>query len=208
MARPVAPYLVRLDPADGLQPAAAIRPAEACPEEAVAPAAPDRELAVQAAREDGLAEGLAAARAELDTRLAQEREAFAARLAAERAAWARQEGETLGARIEAAFAAVESNIAASLEKVLRPLILDAVRGKTIDELAEHIGLLLRGAERPVVEIRGPGDLLAKLRERLSALSASIEYVASSSVEVEVVLGQTAIETQLGAWTARLGPLET
>lgn len=204
--RPVAHYLIHFEPADGAQAPGEAATGDPSPEPPDEPPVEDPALAVQSARDEGFAEGLAAARGEYEARIEQERLAFEARLAAERERWAREESETLGEKIETAFAAIESNIAGSVERVLKPFVIGELRGQMIDMLAGNIGVLLRGKDHPVIEIRGPEDLLAMLRAKLPAHSAGVEYFPGDSIDVQIVAGQTAMDTQLEAWIQRIGAL--
>jgi hypothetical protein len=212
MLRPVADYLVhfgslvRFEAADGEKAQDEAELETAClnlPDEVPAE---DRLVAIHAARDEGFAQGLSEARDEYEARLVQERQTFGEQLSAERERWLREESERLSKKIEAAFSEVESNIANSVARVLQPFIVDSLRGKMIDLLTENIGVLLGGKERPVIEIRGPKDLLAALHEKLPSLSSTIEYFPNDAVDVEIVAGQTKIETQIGAWIARIGSL--
>ncbi len=85
------------------------------------PVAPDPEALLLAAREQGFDEGRAAAAASHETLMAQERLLSEARLATERQRWSSQEGETLARAIKDGFVAIESHIAASVERVICPL---------------------------------------------------------------------------------------
>lgn len=206
IARPVAQVLVQFGSAEHQEGAGPVGRDTACPELPYNSPVEDFSLAIQLAREEGVAEGFAKARTEHEAQLTQERLAFETRLASERQTWTRQESETLSEKIEAVFAEVESNIAGSVERVLRPFVADALRGRIIDLLAEHVGALLRGSECPVIEISGEEDLLALLRERLSASSCAIHYSPKDSIDLRVVAGQTIIESQIEAWIERIKSL--
>lgn len=131
---------------------------------------------------------------------------FAARLAAERAKWTQDESDKLAGTIGAAFAEIEANIADCVARVLRAFLIDRLRRKVVDELAENIGVLLGGKEHPVIEISGAEDLVAALREKLSVLSAAIEFSPNHSSDVKVVVDQTIINSRIEAWIQRIGTL--
>jgi hypothetical protein len=185
-ARPVAHYLVEFGPPPLAEAIDEIDHGAACVDFPDEPVAEDPVDLLQAARDEGVAEGYATARSECDVQLLQERQAFEARLAAERDKWTRQESEKLGGAVKAAFAEIESNIAGSVERVLTPFVVEALRRKMIDLLAENVAILLGGRERPIVEIRGPEDLLAMLREKLAAFSCAINYSPEDSIDVRIV----------------------
>ncbi|MGO8844580.1 MAG: hypothetical protein ACLQFI_04430 [Methylocella sp.] len=206
MARPVAHYLVEFGPTSLVEASGETSGGAACLDLQDEPAVEDPEVSLQAARDKGVTEGYAAARAEYAAQLLQERLAFEARLAAERDRWARQESEKLSEDIKAIFVEVESNIAGCVELALTPFVVDALRSRMIDLLAETVGTLLGGRECPIVEIHGPEDLLAMLREKLAALSGAIDYSPDDSIEVRIVADQTKIESRIGAWVERIKSL--
>ncbi|WGJ14485.1 hypothetical protein QEV83_17945 [Methylocapsa sp. D3K7] len=164
-----------------------------------APAAPDPEALLLAAREQGFDEGCAAAAAGHETLMAQERLQSESRLASERQRWSSQEGETLARAIKDGFAVIESNIAASVERVLAPFVVEALRRKMVELLAENLGVLLGGSEQPLVEIYGPEDLLAMLREKLGSGARAIAFSPESAIDVRIIAGQTMIESRMEAW---------
>jgi hypothetical protein len=170
------------------------------------PAVADPSVLLLAAREEGFGEGRAAANAEYETQITRERLAFEAQLAAERQRWAGQEGETLSGAIKASFVEVESNIAASVERILTPFVVDAMRRRMVELLTEHINVLLGGSERPIIAIHGPEDLLAKLRDKLDASACAIAFSPDFSIYVQIVAGQTMIESRIGAWLERIKSL--
>jgi hypothetical protein len=206
MARPVAQVLIRFGSTEHQEGAGPVSRDTACPDPLDDLPAEDFALAIQLAREDGVTEGFAKARTEYEAQFMQESLAFEARLATERETWTRQESEMLSGKIEAMFAEIESNIAGSVARVLRPFVADALRRRIIDLLGEHVGALLRGSECPVIEISGREDLLAMLREKLSAFSCAIHYTPEDSSDLRVVAGQTIIESQIGAWIERINSL--
>ncbi len=201
--RPVAQYLTPFD--------APVRPDQggdgrAAWEDQPGPAASAEEdlvLMAQSARADAYAEGVAAGGLALEQALGAERLAFAERLANERASWADEEGARLGEAFRAALAAVETSIAASVARVLRPFVGAALREKAVGELAEAIGLVLRDPDRAMFEISGAPDLITALQKRLAGATATIAFTSSSSTEVRVVADQTIIESRIDAWLRRI-----
>jgi len=201
--RPVAHYLVHFESLANLASRSEPPPGDSGADLLEEQKDDDPESALRAAREEGLAEGIAAARREFEVQLAQERQAFELRLAAERENWAHEESEKLAEKIQAAFAEIESNIAECVARILKPIVIDAARGKIVGLLAETIGVFLRGQNCPALAIAGPEDLLTALRERLSPLSAAFDYSFNESVDVRVTAGETLIESQLAAFAARI-----
>jgi len=205
-ARPVAQYLVRFGSQNPLDDVAAAPEELTCLPLAVQAPAEDHALLIQIAREEGVAEGFAAARAEHALALAQEKLLFEGRLSTHRASWTKDESERLAEKFLTALAEIEANIAASVARVLRAFLIDLLRRKAVDELSDDVRALLEGKEHPIVEISGPTDFLAALRERLSRFADAIEYAANQSADVKVVADQTIIETRIEAWIERINAL--
>jgi hypothetical protein len=204
MARPVAEYLVRFD---GARQAGGGPQSKALgASEGENDSGEELKAALKEAHEEGYGAGYAAACHECETRIAEQMQANEERLVSERERWVKQESEKLGAKIEAAFLAIETNIAESAARVLQPLALHSLRLKTIDSLSAAVSALLDGKEGPVIEILGPEDVLAALQKRLPNAGGCIQYTLASTVDVQVRAGQTVIETQIAAWAARIGPL--
>lgn len=201
MARPVADYLANFgQPASEELPAAIAISPPRCPQEEV-PCEVSR-AAILAVRQEALAQGLAAASKDCEERLTLERQAFENQLAAERERWTREESEMLCSKMYAAMAETESKIADCVTRILKPFITASARNAVISALAENIAVLVRGQHSPLVSLSGPEDLLNRLRERI-ALSAEFEYHFSDAVDIRVIAGETIIESQLAAFSARL-----
>jgi hypothetical protein len=203
MARPVASFLASFD---AREPDQCAQVPDLLPE-STAPSIEDQQAALEAAREEGfaagLAEGIAAERAESDAKLAQEKAAFEVRLAEERAVWARNESAVLAEAIGRAVADMEARVAASVAKILRPFLTQALRRKAVEALIEDLRLLEAGAAGAMIEISGPEDLLGELQQRLSETTAAYKWRPAPSVDVSVIAGPTTIETQLEAWLAKI-----
>ncbi len=163
----------------------------------------DSSLMAQSARADAYGEGLAAGRHALEQALGVERLAFAERLASERAVWADEEGARLAEALRAALASIETSIAASVARILRPFISAALRDKAVAELTDAIVLMLRGGDRAMFEISGAPDLIAALRGRLAGATAAIAFTPNSSADVRIVADQTFIESRIEAWVQRI-----
>lgn len=199
IARPIAHYLVHFGSSKNLDPQIEIPSADQIAESPESPSADDFEAIARAAREEGFAHGMAVANRQWEEKLTHERQAFELRLASERENWAREESQTLCEKIQAAFVAVEANIADCVTRILRPIVIDAVRPKIVDILAETVAVLVRGEKCPMLSISGPEDLLTALRAKLSHLSATFEYALNEAADVQVIAGQTLIESQLSAF---------
>jgi hypothetical protein len=205
MARPVADYLVEIAPfADIVPPLAASLPdAEIAPIWREEPEE-NPQIAIDAAREEGRAEGLTAAQADFAAELAQVRESFEAELEDARQKWANEEAERLREQLAAGLVAMEERLADSVARVLRPFILAALRRRMTEKLVENVRTIVGSADKIVIKIAGPEDLVAALREELQAVPAAIEYGVRDGLDVSVTAETTSIETQLKAWTDLIG----
>ncbi len=201
--RPVAHYLVHFESVTNTSSGSEPPSSDSCGDLGEEPPGCDPEVAIRSAREEGFAEGIVAAGTEWEGKLAQEGQAFELRLACERENWALEESAALCEKVQAAFAELESNIAACVARILKPFIIETTRAKIVGQLADTIGVLLRGQEHPIVRIAGPKDLLTALQERLSPLSAAFEYTFNESVDVRIAAGETVIESQLAEFAARI-----
>lgn len=162
-----------------------------------------QERAIAAARDAGLSEGLTRAAGAHAAALEAERDASAERLAAERELWAREEGRRLAEKLDRGLAEIERRIAAHTARILRGMLADGLIDRATRELAEHIRVLLSGADGKLVEVSGPEDLVAALSEQLGTGSAAIELRPGASADVRVVCDDTLVESRLTAWLARL-----
>ncbi len=165
-----------------------------------------RERAIAAAREEGLAEGAALAASAHAEAIAAERGAAAARLAAERDRWAREEGRILAEKLAQGLADIEARISAHTARILYGFLADRLIERAARELARAIRGILAGADGTIVEVTGPADLVATLREALAEESAAIEFRPDASADVRVVCDETLVESRLSLWLARLSSI--
>jgi flagellar biosynthesis/type III secretory pathway protein FliH len=171
---------------------------------------PDPALAAQAFAEQiaeahrrGAEEGRTAAATACDLRIEQERAGLEARLVAERAKWVSEEARQLTARIDAAFGRLQDTLAASIERILRPVLTKALRERTLGLLREALSVLLSADEPAVLRISGPHDLLSALGADLASAHRPIECVPDDRLDVRMIAERTLVESQLEAWIAKL-----
>ncbi|MCA1409972.1 hypothetical protein I6F30_02170 [Bradyrhizobium sp. NBAIM20] len=154
--------------------------------------------------DDAYRRGHAAGVAEGDAKLAEERVRSAIRLGEERAKWSDQQAVAIVSGFEAACREIETNIASSVARILLPFLADAVRDKAIGSLVEQIAALTGSSSAPAFKVTGPSELLDLVKTQLEASRRTgIAYEAAETLEVRVVADQTAIETQISAWSERL-----
>jgi len=169
----------------------------------------DREALLQAARDEGRAEGhshgLAVAQAHYDAIIAKQKIDYERHLAEERNRWITEESTVLTLGFKTALQLFSDEFAESVDAILRPFIIDALRRQMVDELAKDIRILLTDEENPAIIISGAADLLAILKDQLSSASIAIEYTPDASIDVRIVSHHTIIESQLRAWIQRFEP---
>ena len=158
---------------------------------------------IAAARQQGLEDGKAAGKAEFEAQLKELRAQFDHQIAIERLTWATREADGIAEQIAAGLLDVEARIADAAADLLKPFLAAAVHGRAINELQQAIGTILSKDEGVTLEISGPNDLLQLLRERLSGKNMTLQFHPGEGPEVRIVAGQTSLETQLGAWAAKV-----
>lgn len=151
----------------------------------------------------GHEEGRIAAFAESEAAVAAERARSAADIAAERARWIAEQGDALADGVASGLAAIETAIADSVARILAPFLASERRERSIAELVAILATLLARNDTPVMRLEGPEDLITALRHRLGPDAGAIEYRARDGADVTVLVGETMIETCLGAWAAGL-----
>jgi hypothetical protein len=169
------------------------------------PGAPadDTATRIEEAFARGSAEARAAARSECEAEVARRSEEFARQLAADRQAWAAETGDKLAGQLTAGLRTIEESIANSLANVLEPFLVAELRRQAIDELALIMRGLMSQEDGMTLEVSGPDDLLAALRERLAGDGLKVRFAAAEGSDVRVHADQTIIETRLGIWLAKV-----
>ena len=158
---------------------------------------------IDAAHASGFESGKAAVMATLEARLEDQRAAFARQLASERQAWVAEEAEKLGARLSAGLGELEASIAETTARVLEPFLRAELRRQAIAALRADLEVLLTKEPGISVSVAGPEDLLQALRDQLSGRACAATYLPSGEPDVRITAGQTILETQLGAWAAKM-----
>jgi hypothetical protein len=153
---------------------------------------------VAQAREEGREE----AHAEYEAMRKQDAERHAAELAAARQQWVDAEGSKLTAQVEEGLRQIENAIAATMARLLKPVLVDHAAKTAIDGLSAVLRQILIQRPGATFRISGPADLLDTLRERFSGL-AGAEFAVSASADIRVEADEAVIETCLAPWIAKL-----
>ena len=163
------------------------------------PPAVDIEERLAEAYERGLREGAAAARAEDAESLAREQAAAQRQAQEERTEFQANEFARLADVITAGLGEMEDRVAASVARILAPLLTSEMTKRIVDELRDDIARLCSGGSPGIITIRGPQGPLEGLRERVAQLPVEFEFVVDEDVEVTVEAQHTVIRTQLRPW---------
>jgi hypothetical protein len=195
-AAPIARYLLELDPNND----AGVTPASG----AGNPASEARRAAmIEEAHAQGFESGKAAAEAEIAGRLEEREEHFRNELAAAREAWAQQESGQIAERLVKGLEEIEARLAETTARILRPFLGAELQRRAIDDLVESLSVLRAQEQEATINVSGAGDLLEALRVQLEGRFGNVAYQPGEPSDVRVTLGQTVLETRIGAWMARI-----
>ncbi len=193
-AAPIGHYLLELDDADG--PTASVRRA------AVPPMAA-RSNPIEAAHAKGFESGKAAAEAQLASKLEESEALHRTTLAAAREAWTRDESGRMAEEFAKGLHDLEQRLADATARILKPFLAAQLRKRAIAELADSLAVLRARDEGATICVAGAPDLLDALRARLDGSLGNITYRPNTASDVRVAVGQTVLETRVGAWMARI-----
>jgi hypothetical protein len=167
------------------------------------PPAPDTARLSEEAFARGVESGKALARLMLDSQLTEEAAKWQSQLACERDRWMKDEAEKLREGMRTALGAIEQNIALATARILQPFLTAALHKQAVAELQATLqGMLNKGGELRV-DIFGPQDLVQALAAGLDGKDAIVTCHEASDCELRVELGQTVLETRLGAWFGKI-----
>jgi len=154
----------------------------------------------------GVEDGKAAVEAEIVARLEEQKATFEQDLAASRESWCIEEGARIAEQLQTAIGDMEGRIADSTERVLRPFLDEAIRVQAMVEFRSILHELVTKAPGVALEISGPEDLLAAVRESLAGSGATASYFANEACDVQVKAGASILETRIAAWLGQIeGP---
>lgn len=204
MVRPISDYLSDFGLCSRENPTPSPCFTTADSEDEIDASAEAQEAVIQAARAEAFAEGRASAHAEFVALIQQEKRQSELRLAAARERWIEQESDKLATDLRNAICALEMNITKTFARIISPFILESLSRQMVDVLGDSIGVLLGGKEQPIIKVRGPQDLLARLHEK--ERTRAMEYIPSESVDVQITCCDTVIETQVATWADRIEAL--
>jgi hypothetical protein len=184
-----------------------LRAVKAAAEPDLAPPPPsvDRQAELLKALEAKVrAEERDAARRQLEEAIAAEKARYEEELASQRVIWVEQQADQLSTLIVEGIGRIEAMLSQRVANILRPFVSEAFRQQSLMEFKEVLATILLGEETGPMKIVGPEDLLQALRDNLGPHGSAIEFLPGDHVEVSVTARDTTAQTQLQAWSDRLG----
>jgi hypothetical protein len=139
----------------------------------------------------------------LQRMLSEQAAVFTEKLDAERKAWVEEQATALSSALVTAIDGLETRIAETAAKVLKPFLVERSRDRALAELADCVVSILADPAHPVLAISGPQDLLDSLSTALGADAGSISFRPDASADIRVIAGETILETRIQEWVARL-----
>jgi hypothetical protein len=94
-------------------------------------------------------------------------------------------------------------LAETTARILKPFLATEMHRRAIADLAESLTALRTQENTSHISVSGAADLLEALRVRLEGKLENITYRQSDACDVRVTVGQTVLETRVGAWMARI-----
>jgi hypothetical protein len=196
-AAPIASYLLELDADDDAGPAPASW--------LIAGRSPAARKAtpVEEANAKGFESGKAAAEALMAARLEEIEAAHRQELSSAREAWAQQESGKLAEQLALGLQELEERLASTTARILKPFLSAELQRRAIADLVESLVAMRAQEEGATISISGAADLLEALRGQLAGKVDNVDYRPNQSSEARVTLGQTVLETRIGAWMTRI-----
>lgn len=151
----------------------------------------------------GVEAGRAAVQAEAEAKIASQQAVFAKRLELERQKWVIGTGEKLAGSLAAGLEKLESTIADTTARILKPFLEAELHKQAISELRLNLAALIATEPGVALHIRGPADILDVLREQLADKHPSAVLEVADDCDVRIVAGQAVLETRLRDWMSKL-----
>jgi hypothetical protein len=170
------------------------------------PPPPDLDAVAAEARAEGRREGEALAQQAVQAAIAAEQDAAAAALAEARRLWVEDESMALAAAFAEAIRGLEERLAASLARVLRPFLTEALRQAAISDLQATLAAIASDEQAGTLAVTGAADLAAALARRLDLPPGRLTVTAGSGPDLRIQVNGTVIESRLRAWGERVAGL--
>ena len=128
--------------------------------------------------------------------------AIAGAVATARAEWVATQAAALDASCRAAVNEMRELICSRVADILRPILVEAVTARAVSSLSDAVDRLIADPSHPVLTIRGPGDLIAALKDARGG-SSNVLYEEAATTEIKMTAEGSHVETKLGAALAML-----
>ncbi len=86
---------------------------------------------------------------------------------------------------------------------MTPFVSDRIAAHALDELVQSLRTAIEIGDASIISMKGPRDLLEKLRSALADKGVAIDCFVEEAMDVRIALGSTVIETRLDDWMRRL-----
>jgi flagellar biosynthesis/type III secretory pathway protein FliH len=151
----------------------------------------------------GFDSGKATAESQIESKIAERDTLHQQMLASAREAWTRLEAERLTEQLVKGLEALEARLADTTARILKPFLAAEMHRKAITDLAETLTVLRRHEKTAEISVSGTADLLEALRAQLEGKFENVSYHRSDACDVRITVGQTVLETRVGAWLSRI-----
>ena len=154
---------------------------------------------LEEAYQRGLREGRESARVEAEETSRQRQADLAKAASDERDAFRADECAALAEKISLGLKTIETLIAESVARILKPYLIDAHSKQVLGALHETLTRMFSSPISDIIEISGPEGLVDPLRKALAPYSIRCDFKITQAIDVKVKIRQTLIESQLKRW---------
>ena len=117
--------------------------------------------------------------------------------------WECRVSTDLASSVAAAFQGVRQRLEVSIHEVLRPFLDEAVVKAASAQLISQICMEVARSSSPIIEIRSPATLHARLEELLSEKGIAVSLSERDVIEVTARDGTSRFESMAARWIALL-----
>ncbi|WP_153772069.1 hypothetical protein [Labrenzia sp. CE80] len=151
----------------------------------------------------GLDEGTRLAKESIESQLKALQEEHQVRLQELRETTDRHYAEMLAEGLQKEFAGLEQRLAASLSNLLGPLVEERLSEILVGSFAGTLKNLWDREQALSIKVQGPASLLERLVEQLGPDASRIETEEAATGDLQVVLNDTLVESQLSNWLSMI-----
>ncbi|WP_289034716.1 hypothetical protein [uncultured Roseibium sp.] len=151
----------------------------------------------------GLDEGTRLAEESIATQLKALQEEHQAQLQELRHTTDRHYAEMLAEGLQKEFLGLEQRLAASLSNLLGPLVEERLSEIVVGSFASTLKNLWDREQALSIKVQGPASLLERLVEQLGPEASRIETEEAATGDLQVVLNDTLVESQLSNWLSMI-----